>query len=794
MQSYFYTLVPSKIFTFMIRKLCLPVILLSITVSVYAQPSPDSLTTSDYAHAEQFLFYNVAPYLDHESIRPNWTSDDHFWFRDLTATGSDFILIDPENGSRKPAFDQEKLAASLSKATGNNYTADMLPFQYFKYTDDNKAILFRADDKVWQCDLQRYQCMQSDQKFSSPMMSRYSRNFSDEVISPDGKLAAHIKDWNLWVRDVASGKETQLTTDGTENFGYATDNASWRHSDQPILLWSPDSKKIATFKQDQRNVTDMYSVTTNVGAPHLDKWKYEFPGDTAQMKIYRVVINVNDPKVIFLKIPPDPRRSTDMDDIAADGKMVDVEWSPDGSKLAFVSTSRFHKTENVRIADAVTGDVSEIFEEDVPSQFESGFGGVNWRYLPASNEFIWFSQRDNWGHLYLYDAVNGKLKNIITDGKYDVSKILKVDDKGRIIYFMAADLEAENPYYMQLCKINFDGKGFSILTPETGNHEVTYSPSGKYFIDSYSKPDVAPVTVIRKSDGRMVMTLAKTDLSRLEAIGWKPPVPFKVKAADGENEIYGLIYTPTHLDPQKKYPVIDYIYPGPQGGSIGNWSFIASRGDNLSLTELGFVVVEIEGTGNPLRTKHFQDMDYGNMSINTLPDQIAGIRELSGHYPYMDTTRVGIWGHSGGGFATADAMFRYPDFFKVGIAESGNHDNRNYESDWGDRFDGPINNSTYAAEANETYAKNLKGKLMLVVGLMDDNVPPQNTLLVAQALEDANKNFDLVIYPNSHHGYGKYSVYQMRRRWDYFVKNLLGKEPPQDYEFQYKGDPRNEMK
>ncbi|HEY5392397.1 MAG TPA: DPP IV N-terminal domain-containing protein, partial [Hanamia sp.] len=538
----------------MIRKFSLPVIFIAITVSANAQQSQNALPTSDYAHAEQFLSYNVAPYVDHESVRPNWISNDHFWFRDMTANGSDFILVDPEKGTRKPAFDQQKLAASLSKATGNTYTSDNLPFQYFKYSDDNKAILFRADGKEWQCDLDNYQCSQSDQKLSSPMMNRYRRNFSDEVISPDGKLAAHIKDWNLWVRDIASGKETQLTTDGTENFGYATDNAGWRHSNGAILLWSPDSKKIATFKQDQRNVTDMYSVTTNVGAPHLDKWKYEFPGDTAQMKILRVIIDVNSPKVIFLNIRPDPRRSTDMDDIAAGGEMVDVEWSPDASKLAFVSTSRFHKTEKVRIADASTGDVSEIFEETVPTQFESGFGGVNWRYLPTSNEFIWFSQRDNWGHLYLYDAVTDKLKNKITDGNYDVSQIIKVDEKARIIYFKAADLEVENPYFIQLCQVNFDGKGFKILTPEAGNHDISYSPSGKYFIDSYSKPDVPPVTVLRKSDGKMILTLAKTDVSRLEAKGWKPPVPFKVKAADGETEIYGLMFSPTHLDPQKKYP------------------------------------------------------------------------------------------------------------------------------------------------------------------------------------------------------------------------------------------------
>jgi dipeptidyl aminopeptidase/acylaminoacyl peptidase len=775
------------------HKVLFSLLFITVTFSLHAQ-SRDSLTTSDYARAERYLYYHTAPLVDHGAVRPNWVTDDNFWFRDLTATGSNFIFVDAAKGSLTPAFDQEKLAASLSEATGKTYTADGLPFQYFKYSEDNKTISFRADGKEWQCDLQSYQCTPGHGTPAATPKNRYQANAQNSVISPDGKLAAYIKNWNLWVRDIASGKETQLTTDGVENFGYATDNASWRHSDRPVLLWSPDSKKIATYKQDQRNVTDMYLVSTNVGAPRLEKWKYEFPADTSQMKIYRVIVNVPDAKVIFLAIPPDPRRSTNLDDILVDGKLADAEWSADAGKLAFVSTSRFHKTEKVRIANATTGDVNEIFEETVPTQFESGDGGINWRYLAASNEFIWFSQRDNWGHLYLYDGTTGKMKNKITGGNYDVTEIVKVDEKARCIYFNAAGLEAENPYFIQLCKINFDGKEFKILTPETGTHEITLSPSGKYFIDMYSKPDIPAVSVLRKLDGQIVATLAKTDISRLQAQGWKPPVQFKVKAADGKTDIYGLMFSPVNYDSQKKYPVIDYIYPGPQGGSVGSWSFHPSRGDQQSLAELGFVVVVIEGTGNPLRTKAFQDMSYGDMSINTLPDQISGIRQLASRYSWMDTSRVGIWGHSGGGFATAGALLRYPDFFKVGIAESGNHDNRNYESDWGDRYNGPISNDAYAAGANQTYAKNLKGKLMLVAGLMDDNVPPQNTLLLVQALQDANKDFDLVIYPNSRHGYGKYAAYQMRLRWDYFVKNLLGKEPPPPYEFKQRPDPRNDVR
>lgn len=772
---------------FMMRNFLLPA-LLAACFAANAQQPATNLTDKDYAKAESFLYYNTAPYIDHENVNPNWITGDRFWFRDMTAEGSRFLLVDPDHKKITPAFDSQKLAAALSQATVRTYTASMLPFFHFQYTDDGKAILFHAAGDDWKCDLKTYTCTATT-KGQTP----YQVN-DDEAISPNGQLAAFIKDNNLWVRNLTTGKQTQLTTDGVQDFGYATDNASWRQSSAAILRWSPDSKKIATYKQDQRNVSDMYLVSTNVGAPHLEKWKYEFPMDTAQMKIYRVIINVDTPKVIFLKIPPDPRRSTNMDDITNDDHLADVQWNEDGSQLVFVSTSRFHQTEKIRMADAATGNVREIFEEKVPTQFESGHAGVNWRYLAKSNELIWFSERDNWGHLYLYDATTGQLKNKITDGNYVVDEVKKVDEKKRVIYFIAVGLQKENPYFAQLCKVNFDGEGFKILTPEPGTHAVTFSPSGNYFIDSYSKPDVPGETVLRNLDGKIILTLAKTDISRLKATGWKPPVPFQVTAADGKTAIYGLMYVPTQLDSLKKYPVIDYIYPGPQGGSVGGWSFRASRGDNQALAELGFVVVEIEGTGNPLRTKSFQDMSYGNMAINTLPDQITGIRQLAARYAYMDTSRVGIWGHSGGGFATAGAMFRYPDFFKVGIAESGNHDNRNYESDWGDRFDGPIDNDAYEAQANATYAKNLKGKLLLVHGLMDNNVPPQNTLLVVQALENAGKDFDLIVFPNSRHGYGSYTYYMMRRRWDYFVKNLLGAQPPQEYKLQPMMDPRNAVR
>ena len=770
-------------------------LLTAVSFSMALAANAQQVSTADYQRAESFLSYNTEPLIDNANVRPNWLPGDKFWYRNLTAQGSEFILVDPVKKSRGAAFDQQKLAAALSTAAGAQYQPYRLPFQSFSYSADGKAIVFRADGKQWKCDLKTYQVTEDASKISEAESGigsgrRGRGNAGNEILSPDGKKEAFIKDDNLWVRDIKTKNETQLTTDGVKDFGYATDNAGWKSSDKPILVWSPDSKKIATFQQDQRGVSDMYLVTTNVGKPTLKAWKYPLPGDKTIITIQRVIIDVDQPKVIRLQIPADPHRATLSDDISSSGTFDDVNWNEDGTKLAFVSTSRDHKIEKVRIADAATGAVKEVFEESVPTQYESGWGSINWKYLAKSNEIVWFSERDNWGHLYLYDAATGKLKNQITKGDFVVTKLLKVDEKNRMLYFVADGREKENPYFSQLCKVGFDGKHFAVLTPEEGNHNVTLSPSDKYFIDSYSKPDVPPVTVLRDVDGKLISTLEKTDISRLKAAGWKPVTPFSAKAKDGKTDIYGLMFTPTNLDPSKKYPVVDYIYPGPQGGSVGSWSFAASRGDNQALAELGFVVVVLEGTSNPLRSKSFHDMSYGNMAENTLPDQIAGIRQLAAKYAYIDTNKVGIWGHSGGGFATAAAMFRYPDFFKVGIAESGNHDNRNYEDDWGERYDGLASNSNYDAQANENYAKNLKGKLMLAHGLMDNNVPPQNTLLVVEALERANKDYDLVVFPNSPHGYGPFSSYMMRRRWDYFVKNLLGAEPPKEYQLKAKTDPR----
>ncbi len=716
----------------------------ALPVAVFTQQR--AVTAADYARAEKMLGFATAPLIDRNGVRPVFLPDGRFWYMVLTPIGKEYVLVNPVDGSRKAASKLADLGLPPAAAPAGG--------------------------------------------------GRRSRAAGNEITSPDGQRAAYIKDFNLWVRDTATGKETQLTTDGVKNYGYATDNAGWQKSDRAILVWSPDSRKIATFQQDERTVSDTYLVSTNPGAPHLSAWKSALPGDPNVATIRRVIIEVDTPKVISLQLPPDPHRSTQCDDVSCAGGWDDVYWSPDGSRLAFVSTSRDHKKENLRVADAATGAVRDVFEETAATQFESGAGTVNWRYLPATKEFIWFSESDGWGHLYLYDLTTGKLKNRITSGEFAVWRVEHVDEQNRVIYLAAGGREKGSPYFAHYYSVGFDGKNLTLLTPETANHDVAWSPGRTYFIDNYSTLNAPPVSVLRDIKGKLIANLEKADVTRLAATGWKPPTPVVVKARDGVTDLYGLMYAPTKLVPGKKYPIIDYIYPGPQGGSItsgGGWSFLAARGDNQALAELGFVVVQIEGMCNTLRSKKFHDSCYGNMADNTLPDQVAGIKQLAAKYPYIDTTRVGIWGHSGGGFATAAAMFRYPDFFKVGIAESGNHDNRNYEDDWGERYDGLLVSDNYEKQANQTYAKNLKGHLLLAHGTMDDNVPPNNTLLVVDALIKANKDFDLLMIPNARHGYGGASFYMMRRRWDYFVRYLLGAEPPKEYEIKTKPDPRLSM-
>ena len=688
---------------------------------------------NDYKRAEEFLSVNVNHLVTDLIKKRYWGENDQFVYQKVTADDLVTVVADPRNGNKS-------FKASFKEPN----------------TKNNK-----------------------------------------EHLSPDGTKAAFIVDYNLWVRDTRNNNITQLTFDGTEHYGYATNNAGWVRDDRPVLLWSPDSKKIATFRHDSRNVGEMYLVSTKVGHPELDAWKYPLPGDDSIFMIERIILHLDDePRMVKLNMPPDPHRSSTGDHVAdRQGRFIDVEWSAQSDLLAFVSSSRDHKSAKLRLADPETGEIRDIYNETVATYYESGFINPNWRILHHRNEFIWYSEKDNWAHLYLHDLQTGKIKKQLTSGDWSVLDLQRVDESNGLIFFTAANKENGDPYFHYLYSLNLDIGEPKLLTPETANHSIEWSTSGEYFVDTFSTPNIVPTSVIRDKAGKIVMSLEKADASALIKKGWVAPETFVVKARDNLTDLYGLLYKPSNFNPEYSYPILNYIYPGPQAGSVGSRSFRAARRDKQAIAELGFIVVEVDAMGTPGRSKSFHDTYYGNMGDNGLPDQITAIKQLAVERPWMDLQRIGVWGHSGGGYASTGAILRYPDFYKVAVSSAGNHDNRNYEDDWGEKWQGLLEESSitdangneilttnYDNQANQLLAKNLEGKLLLAHGMMDDNVPPSNTLLMVQALIEAEKDFDLVIFPEAKHGFGN-SRYFMKKRWNYFVKHLHNIEPPEDFHF-----------
>ena len=707
------------------------------------------------------------------------------------------VSCDNPNKEELSSDDYNKAAKHLNKNL-NKYMFNVLSsskwnnedFFFYSVKDENKIKNFKID-------------LKTNTKIISKKKSKkhiFSSN-KNELVSPNGQLSAFIHNYNLWVRDLNNNKTNQLTFNGEKDYGYGTNNAGWIKTDSPVLKWSPNSDKIATFRQDARGVGEMYLTTTNVGHPKLKAWKYALPGDKKIFEIERLIIDLNNNSIVRFNMANDYQRSTTTDHIAGrNGELLDTQWNQNGTKLAFVSSSRDHKTAHLQIADVNTGNISSIFKENTITYYESGVGSENWKVLFETDEFIWYSEKDNWGHLYLYDLKTKQLKNKITTGEWLVRKLLYVDNDKRELFFTAGGRESGNPYHIYLYKINFDGTGLKCLTPEIGSHKINPSPNWNYFVTTYSSTKKPPISILKNREGKVITQLAKADISNLKENGWQEPVEFTVKARDNDTDLYGLMYVPSFYNENDKYPVLNYIYPGPQSGSVGNYSFYVARRDFQALAELGFVVVSVDAMGTPGRSKSFHDAYYGNMGDNGLPDNITAIEQLSEKYKFMDLERIGIWGHSGGGFASTAALFRYPDFYDVAVSSSGNHDNRNYEADWGEKWQGlltplnTINNdnrleeknalkTNYDNQANQLLVDNLKGKLLIAHGMLDDNVPPSNTLIVVDALIKANKDFDLILFPNKRHSYGDMNNYMMRRKWDYFVKHLKGLNPPSNYSF-----------
>lgn len=744
---------------------------------VVASPAQADLTKQDYLRAEKQLSTTTGKLVYGTVDYPTWSDNNVLVYKSNTPEGQRFYRVDADKQQKSLAFDHQKLADSLARITDSEINQDKLPLYSVRFTAKND-ISISVKGKKYSCDLTSYLCEQDKN-----VAKRH------EFVSPDGTKAVFIKEYNLWLRELASDKVTQLTFDGEKDFGYATNNAGWIRSKKPVVTWAPDSSKLTTFKHDGRKVGEMGIVSTAVGHPNIDVWKYPLPGDEHIFKIERVVIDVNNAKVVRLDMAPDEHRSTITDHVAdRDGSLLDIDWSEDSSHFAFVSSSRDHKDATLKFANATTGKVTTVFTESEETFFESGVQGVSWRYLDKTNEILWFSQRSNWGHFYLIDGKSGKVKKQLTKGDWTVISLLHVDQDAGKILFLGAGREGGDPYFHYLYSVNLDGSNLTLLTPEKKHHRVAVSKNGKYFLDRVSTYNTPEVSFLRSTDNGKGFQIEAMDISKLKENNWQAPIPFTVKDRNGEHDIYGLMYKPSNFDASKKYPVVNYLYPGPQVGSIRGRHFVASRGDNQSIAELGFIVIEIDALGTPGRSKAFHEFYYGNMGDSGIPDQVAAIKQLAKKHQWIDDSKVGIWGHSGGGFASTRALLMYPEFYSVAVSQAGNHDNRNYADEWGEKWHGMLvenedGTTNYDSQANQLIAENLKGKLLIAHGTTDTNVPPYNTLVVVEALIKANKDFDMIMLPNRGHGFAR-EPFMLRKRWDYFVEHLMGVKPPKEYEFE----------
>ncbi len=746
------------------------------------------ITADDYARAEAYLGWNARRLVSGTEVEPRWLSGDRFWYRNRIGEGHEFILVETRAQTRRPVFEHARLAAALSLAADTSYEPFKLPFREFEFVDGQGSVRFAIRDSIgFTCDLTAYRCARSD-TVAKPSQS--------EVASPDGRWVAFVRDENLWVRDRRNGTEVQLSDDGAPDHGYAvhpegcctviTDRRRGREL-RPVLTWSPDSRRIATHRLDERAVEHLHILETAVGRPKLHSYRYALPGDSVIPRFELYIFDLESRTKVRVDVES---QMMDFGAFAEDSIWRTVQWGQGGGRLFFTHTERDRKTVSLRVADATTGATRTILEERSPTLVELNLsirGRPNWRTVNRDREVIWFSERDGWGHLYLHDIESGELKGQITSGPWVVVDLLLVDEPNRWIYFTAVGREPDRDiYFRHLYRVRSNGGGLQLLTAENADHDVRVSPSGRTFVDTYARRDTVPVTVLRDLEGRVLQTIETGDIRRLLEAGWRPPRHFVVKARDGVTDVYGLLYLPTAFSADSSYPLIDYIYPGPQVGPIGWRGFDPDpRGHPHALAELGFIVVQIDAMGTPFRSKAFHDRWYGDMGDNGIIDHVEAIKQLAARHPQIDLSRVGIFGHSGGGFSSTDAILRFPDFFKVAVSSAGNHDNRGYFYAWGERYQGQLQrredgSDNYDSQANQNLAGALQGKLLLMYGTLDDNVHPNATLLVIDELIKKGKDFDLIVLPNRNHSYSS-EPYVVRRTWDYFVRHLRGLEPPREY-------------
>ncbi len=695
-------------------------------------------------------------------VRPQWfAGDKRFWYRnDLKDDTRAFVLVDAESGKREPAFDHARLAAALAKATGEKITADHLPLSELRFTDDAASVSFsRAAGKSWHLDRKTHELRAQDDKKPadpSPVAAQVRSRRRQQTTSADAKWAVIVKDQNVYLREQATKKETQLSKEGREGDGYTGD-----------VYWSPDSTRVIAMRRKAGFDRKIYMVESSPSdqlQPRLHTLSYAKPGDA---------VSFSKPHLFEAATGKEVPIS---DELFANLWSIDrVRWDADSKRFTFVFNQRGHQVLRVVAVDAQTGKASALVDETSKTFIDYAHKQyLHW--LDETNELIWMSERDGWNHLYLYDAKTGKVKNPITKGEWVVRGVESVDAKNRQVWFRAGGIRpGQDPYYIHFARVNFDGTGLVVLTEGDGTHSIEYSPDKKFLIDTYSRVDMAPVMELRRtSDGKLVCKLEAGDLGELKALGWQVPERFVAKGRDGKTDIYGVIFRPTNFDAKKKYPVIENIYAGPQGAFAPKQ--FQSYHRHQAMAELGFIVVQMDGMGTSFRSKAFHDVCCKNLADAGFPDRILWMKAAAAKYPYMDLTRVGIYGGSAGGQNSTGALLFHGDFYKVAVSDCGCHDNRVDKIWWNELWMGWPIGPHYGEQANATNAHKLQGKLMLVVGEMDRNVDPASTMQVVNALVKANKDFDLLVIPGAGHGACE-TPYGRRRRADFFVRNLLGVEP-----------------
>lgn len=688
-------------------------------------------------------------------------NDSHcFVYMTQTPKGKEFYLIDAEKKTQTNAFDQERLAISLSKILDKKTEAYNLPFQQIRFSNQRDSIFFRigtTDYFALVADYSVTRNLRPDRRRESYWGNIFKEDSKESVASPDGKKEAYISEGNLWVRDKETGSTRRISDDGSP-YEYYSSN----------IYWSPDSRKIVSCKYrpgGDRKLLLISSSPQDQLQPKTETYDYPKPGDALPVR-RPVAFLLEEDKVIRFDVP----------DVEAQYNLGNIKWNKDSDFFTFDFNKRGHQQYFIYAGDLSSGTIRPVVKEE--SSTFVYYSALYQYWFKENNELLWISERDGWRHIYLYDVLSGKVKKQLTKGDWVVKSVVNVDEKKRRILFKACGMDKnEDPYLEKYYALDMNNGKITSLTPENAQHNVTFSQDYRYMFDVYSRVDLPPSLVIRsiQDRGKIIYTPAmQPDISEVTASGWQMPEVFSAKGRDGETDIWGMIIRPSNFDPAKKYPVIEYIYAGPHDSHVPKSFAVEYRPSGLA--ELGFITVMIDGMGTANRSKAFHDVCWQNLKDAGFPDRIAWMKAAAGKYPEMDIERVGIYGGSAGGQNSMGALLFHPDFYKVGVAACGCHDNRMDKIWWNEQWMGYPIGKHYEECSNVVNAHLLQGNLMLILGELDNNVDPSSTLQVVDQLIKHDKEFEFVMLPGARHTLGE--KYGERKRRDFFVKHLLHVDPP----------------